>query len=156
MALTKIVSSGQPGVNRAALDAALALGFPCGGWGSADPGSALDAVAEQRAVTAPGAERRELVQRNVRDSDGTVIFFNQTLTGGTKRTRDLCIREKKPFIVLDAAQIAVDRAVKAVLRFIDENEIQVLHVAGPRAGGWAGGNRFAADVVGAVLEGQID
>ncbi len=68
-------------------------------------------------------------------SDGTAILFNQSLSGGTRLTRDMCIREKKPFIVLDATQITVERAVRAVLRFIDENEIQIMNVAGPRASG---------------------
>jgi hypothetical protein len=80
-----------------------------------------------------------------------VILLNQALTGGTKLTRDLCIREKKPFIVLDAMQISVERAVGAVIRFVDENEIQILNVAGPRMSGWPQGYAFALAVVGGVI-----
>jgi hypothetical protein len=89
--------------------------------------------------------------KNVHDSDGTAILFNQKLSGGTKLTRDLCIREKKPFVVLDAAQISVERAVAAVLRFIEEHEINVLNVAGPRASGWREGYQFAFAAVGIVI-----
>jgi hypothetical protein len=62
----------------------------------------------------------------------TAILFTASLSGGTKLTRDLCIREKKPFIVLDAAQISESRATAAIVRFIQENEISVLNVTGPR------------------------
>jgi Circularly permutated YpsA SLOG family len=89
--------------------------------------------------------------KNVQMSDGTAILFNQSLSGGTKLTRDMCIREKKPFIVLDATQITVERAVKAVVRFIVENEISVLNVAGPRLSGWPEGYGFALAVVGGVI-----
>jgi hypothetical protein len=64
------------------------------------------------------------------------------------------IREKRPFIVLDATQITVERAVKAVLRFIEENEIQIMNVAGPRLSGWAAGYDFLLAVVGGVIVDQ--
>jgi hypothetical protein len=78
--------------------------------------------------------------------------FKQSLTGGTKLTRDLCIREKKPFIVLDATQISEPRASSAILRFIQENEIAILNVAGPRLSGWPQGYDFALAVIGGVIE----
>jgi hypothetical protein len=100
-------------------------------------------------LTEGGDRQRTL--RNVHDSDGTAILFHQSLTGGTKLTRDLCIREKKPFVVLDAKQITVERAVAAVLRFVKENEIQTLNVAGPRLSGWAEGYAFSMAVVERVI-----
>src|ERR1700722_9210280 len=127
MALVKIISGGQTGVDRAALDAALAAGFPCGGWCPADRKAEDGPIPERypmSLLTERGSRLRTL--RNVQTSDGTAILFNQALTGGTKLTRDMCIREKRPFIVLDATQIAVERAVKAIVRFIDENEIQIM------------------------------
>jgi hypothetical protein len=152
MALEKIISGGQTGVDRGALDAALAIGFPCGGWCPADR-RVEDGVIPERypmsLLTERGYRLRTL--KNVQTSDGTAILFNQSLSGGTKLTRDMCIREKKPFIVLDAMQISVDRAVKAIVRFIDENEIQIMNVAGPRASGWPEGYGFAIAVVGGVI-----
>jgi hypothetical protein len=90
-----------------------------------------------------GGGYKARTRKNVQDSDGTAILFKDTLTGGTKLTRDLCVREKKPFVVLDAGQITVERAVTAIRCFVEENEIQVLNVAGPRASGWAEGHGFA-------------
>jgi Circularly permutated YpsA SLOG family len=89
--------------------------------------------------------------KNVVDSDGTVILFTGQLSGGTKLTRDLCVREKKPFLVLDAAQISTERAASAVARFIAEHGIQVLNVAGPRLSGWAEGYAFPLGLVGEVI-----
>jgi Circularly permutated YpsA SLOG family len=154
MALTKIISGGQTGVDRAALDAALAVGFPCGGWCPADR-KAEDGPIPERYPMSLLTERGDRLRtlKNVQTSDGTAILFNQTLSGGTKLTRDTCIREKKPFIVLDATQITVERAVRAVLRSIEENEISTLNVAGPRLSGWADGYQFALAVIGAVIRG---
>jgi hypothetical protein len=152
MALTKIVSGGQSGIDRGALDAALSVGFPCGGWCPSDR-SAEDGPIPERypmSLLLDGGYRQRTL-KNVQDSDGTAILFSHSLSGGTKLARDLCIREKKPFIVLDATQISESRAAAAILRFVEENEIQVLNVAGPRASGWAEGYAFALAVLGDVI-----
>jgi hypothetical protein len=53
--------------------------------------------------------------------------------------------------VLDATQITVERASSAIVRFIEENEISVLNVAGPRLSGWAEGHEFALAVVAGTI-----
>jgi hypothetical protein len=90
MALTKIISGGQTGVDRAALDAASAVGFPCGGWCPADRKAEDGPIPERypmSLLTERGYRLRTL--KNVQTSDGTAILFNQTLSGGTKLTRDM-------------------------------------------------------------------
>ncbi len=152
MALIRIISGGQTGVDRGALDAALAAGFSCGGWCSGDR-EAEDGPIAQRYPLTPlaGGGSRQRTLKNVHDSDGTAILYHESLAGGTKLTRDMCIRERKPFVVLDAMQIVESRAVAAILRFIDEHEIHVLNVAGPRATHWAQGYEFSCAVLGAVI-----
>jgi hypothetical protein len=123
-------------VDRAALDAALAANFPCGGWCPVDRSAEDGPIPDKypMSLLAGGGYRQRTI-KNVQDSDGTAILFNQTLSGGTKLTRDMRIHEKKPFIVLDATQITVERAVKTIARFIVENDVAILNVAGPRASG---------------------
>jgi Circularly permutated YpsA SLOG family len=69
------------------------------------------------------------------DSDGTIILFHQLLTAGTLPTRNCCERMKKPFVVVDGKQISESRVADVTLRFVEEHEIQLLNVAGPRASG---------------------
>jgi Circularly permutated YpsA SLOG family len=167
MALTKIISGGQSGVDRGSLDAALVAGFECGGWCPADRGAEDGEIPERYPLTplpaaAVGApqkcEARHLAEqyrartlKNVQDSDGTVILFSGTLSGGTLLTQKLCSREKKPVIALDAQSMTKLRAADAVAQFLEEHNIQVLNVSGPRLSGWPAGYRFALGVVGAVI-----
>jgi len=168
MALTKIVSGGQTGVDRGALDAALVAGFECGGWCPVDRG-AEDGVIPDRYPLTPLAgafvggtsstrEARHVAEqyrartlKNVQDSDGTVILFSGTLSGGTLLTQKLCVREKKPLIVVDSILMRQLRAADAIIQFVDANGIAVLNVAGPRLSGWPKGYIFALGTVGAVI-----
>jgi Circularly permutated YpsA SLOG family len=152
MALAKIVSGGQTGVDRGALDAALAVGFACGGWCPKDR-SAEDGPIPDRypMMLLMGGGYRQPTLRNVLDSDGTAILFCESLSGGTLYTHDVCRRERRPYIVLDATRISVAGAAAAIVRFVEEHEIKVLNVAGPRLSKWTEGYGFALAVVGELI-----
>jgi hypothetical protein len=170
MALTKIVSGGQTGVDRGALDAALVAGFECGGWCPADraaehgeiperyplmplPVYVVGEVSQVRETRQLAEQYRARMLKNVQESDGTVILYCGTLSGGTLLTEKLCTREKKPFIVLDAQVMTQLRAAGAIVNFVQEHGISVLNVTGPRLSGWPAGYRYALGVVGAVISG---
>ena len=133
MTLTKIVSGGQTGVDRGALDAALAANFECGGWTPADR-MAEDGVIPERYPLTPLAKGGYRAR--------------------TRLTRNLCALEKNPFVLVDAERLSVAEAVHAVKIFIEDHRIGVLNVAGPRASGWADGHQFSFDVVGGVISGS--
>jgi hypothetical protein len=168
MVLTKIVSGGQSGVDRGALDAALVAGFECGGWCPADRGAEDGEIPERYpltplpdAIIPEGSEAgatREVAERyrartlkNVQDSDATVILYSSTLSGGSLLTQKLCVREKKPVIALDAQAMTKLRAAERIGQFVEEHGISVLNVAGPRLSGWPGGYSFALGVLSAVI-----
>jgi hypothetical protein len=150
--LIRIVSGGQTGVDRGALDAALAAGFPCGGWCPADC-AAEDGPIPARYPLTPLARGgyRERTRKNVLDSDGTAILFHGVLGGGTLLTLNLCKREGKPHVVIDASKTSESAAADEIAIFVDEHEIKILNIAGPRLSGWRQGYGFAMGTVGELL-----
>jgi hypothetical protein len=81
----------------------------------------------------PNGAYRARTRLNVVDSDGTAILYYESLSGGTRLTRNLCALLKRPYILVDARQISESEAVAAVLQFVQKHEIRILNVAGPRA-----------------------
>lgn len=157
MILAKIVSGGETGVDRGALDAALAAEFPCGGWCPADRGAEDGQIPDRYPLTPlPGIGYRRRTRQNVIDSDGTVILFYESLKGGTRLTRNLCALENKPFIVLDARRMAEPAAAAATIGFVEANGIRTLNVAGPRWSGWHEGYGFALAVVAELIRNSAD
>jgi len=146
------VSGGQIGVDRAALDAAFAAGFPCGGWAPADRMAEDGEIPERYPLLAlPKGGYRQRTRQNVVDSDGTALIYFNSLKGGTRLTRNLCALEKKPYVLVDAERFSVEEAVRAVSGFIEDHRIAVLNVAGPRASGWTEGYGFTLAVMGEVI-----
>lgn len=168
MALIKIVSGGQTGVDRGALDAALVAGFSCGGWCPADrtaedgeiperypltplPVGAVGNISQVREARQLAEQYRGRTLKNIQTSNGTVILFSGSLSGGTLLTQKLCVREKKPFTALDAQSMTKLRAAETIAQFVQEHGISVLNVAGPRLSGWPQGYTFALRVIGTVI-----
>ena len=133
--ISKLVSGGQTGADRAALDVALALGIPCGGWVPkgrlAEDGRIPDVY--PNLVEADSQVPEVRTEFNVRDSDATLIFSRGSLTGGSGFTREVAARLGKPCLHVDLAVAPHAEAVATVCRWLDEVQPAVLNVAGPRA-----------------------
>jgi len=153
MMLKRLVSGGQTGVDRGALDAALGADFPCGGWMPGDRMAEDGVISDRYPLTAlPNGNYRQRTRLNVVDSDGTAILYEGYLSSGTCLTRDLCERLDRPCILISAQETPdPTAAAEALLMFIEYHKIRTLNVAGPRASGWPAGYRFALDVVGGVI-----
>lgn len=136
LALRRIVSGGQTGVDRAALDVAIAMGIPHGGWCPAGRLAEDGRIPSQYELTeSRSADYASRTADNVRDSDGTLILYRGRLSGGTELTRRLARRLEKPYLLVDLAD-PPDR--QTVLVWLEQHGVQDLNVAGPRESTWPG------------------
>jgi len=130
--INKIVSGGQTGADRAALDCAMGLGFTVGGWCPKGRRAEDGRIAGHYPLIETESRNYAVRTRwNARDSDGTLILSPMPLTGGTALTMSLAESQKKPVLCID-----LNQAENAQIRFaewIAEHRIRVLNVAGPRA-----------------------
>ncbi len=134
--IAKIISGGQTGVDRAALDVAIELEVPCGGWCPrgrlAEDGVVPDRYPLHETRSAEYAERTE---QNVVDADGTLIIATGPLTGGTALTVESAHRWNKPCLVVDP-QDTPD--VGLIVTWLKHHQIETLNIAGPRESKYPG------------------
>jgi hypothetical protein len=132
--LFKIISGGQTGADRAALDAALKFDVPYGGWlpkGRLAEDGALDARYNLKEMPTDSYSAR--TEQNVIDSDGTVIFSHGRPSGGTDYTREMGLRHAKQMLCIDLNLMSPSDAASSITSWIQSQKIQNLNVAGPRA-----------------------
>lgn len=126
----RIVSGGQTGVDRAALDVALELSCDCGGWcpkGRRAEDGPLDPRYPLRETPLGRYDQR--TDWNVRDSDGTLILYRTRLDGGTRLTRDRARDRGRTGRLVDLDR---ETGTEPVTEWIRRHRIRVLNVAGPR------------------------
>jgi hypothetical protein len=136
----KIISGGQTGVDRAALDVALKHGIETGGWcptGRLDEFGRIPDRYPVRELESGGFTERTL--QNVKDSDGTVVIYPGKLTGGTEQTVQFCVGQQRPHLLVDASRVCDEDAARLIGEFVRRNKIDVLNVAGPRQSEWPEG-----------------
>jgi predicted Rossmann-fold nucleotide-binding protein len=136
----KIISGGQTGVDRAALDVALKYGIDSSGWcptGRLDEFGRIPDRYPLKELENGGFTERTL--RNVKDSDGTLIIYPGKLGGGTEQTVHFCVEQRRPHELIDASNTSTEKAAQLIADFVRENKIDVLNVAGPRQSEWPEG-----------------
>jgi len=144
----KIISGGQTGVDRAALDAAPRHGIESGGWcptGRLDESGRIPDRYPVKELENGGSTKRTL--QNVKDSDGTIIIYPGKLSGGTEQTLHFCVEQRRPHELIDASNISTEKAAQLIADFVCENNIEILNVAGPRQSEWPEGYGYAAQVL---------
>src|SRR5437763_5532684 len=127
---TKVVSGGQTGVDRAALDVALDLGLPCGGWcprGRRAEDGPIDARYPLTETPWHGYPQR--TEWNVRDSDGTLVLTAGPADRGTALTARLAERMGKLHLQVD---LTAGPSATAVREWARAHGVRMLNVAGPR------------------------
>jgi hypothetical protein len=132
--LKKIISGGQTGVDQAALDVAIKLGISHGGWipkGRKTETGVLNAKYKLKEMDTPEYNKR--TEKNVIDSDGTLIISHGRLTGGSDYTREMTILHHRPWLHIDLNKTNAFQAAQKIKSWLAENEIEVLNVAGSRA-----------------------
>ena len=128
--IERILSGGQTGVDRAALDVALSMGLACGGWCPKGRRAEDGALALRYPLQeTPSEEYAERTTWNVRDSDGTLVLTKGTPTGGTAFTLQTAVQLGKPCLVMDLRKAP---SPSTVHRWLTRHRIRVLNVAGPR------------------------
>jgi len=148
----KIVSGGQTGVDRAALDVAIIARIPCGGWCPLGRKAGDGPLPLHYPLTETElADYAVRTEWNVRDSDGTLILARRPLTGGTALTDRLAQRWKRPCLVVDPHSVSNAELVAEWLRV---NKIRVVNVAGPRESQQPGIYAAAVEFLGQVFGGE--
>jgi hypothetical protein len=132
--ISKIISGGQTGADRAALDAAMNVGLPHGGWipkGRLTEEGPLPKKYNLKEM--PSSSYIKRTEQNVIDSDGTLILSHGKLTGGSLLTQEFAENQKKPCLHIDLSKKLVYGAAVKTIDWVQDHGIEVLNVAGPRA-----------------------
>ena len=132
----KIISGGQTGVDRAALDVALRHGIESGGWCPTGRLDEFGSIPDQYPVQELAGGFTERTLQNVKDSDGTVIIYSGKLGGGTGQTVRFCMELQRPHQLIDASKVSAEDAAELIAGFVRNHKIGILNVAGPRQSEW--------------------
>jgi hypothetical protein len=121
--IRKIISGGQTGVDRAALDVAIKLAVAHGGWipkgRITENGPLPENYKLKETRSSSYADRTE---KNVQDADGTLIISRGQLTGGSDYTREMAARHNRPWLHIDLSQMAAFQAAIEINQWVLQNK----------------------------------
>lgn len=155
--IRKIISGGQIGADQAALDVAIKLGFPHGGWIQKGRKTQSGILPEKyRLKELPTAGYKQRIEQNVIDSDGTVIISHGEPTGGAEYSRKMTDKHHRPRLHVDLKENSTFVIASKINTWVMENNIEVLNVTGSRVSEDSTIYKDTLDIVeGAILLGLI-
>lgn len=128
--IIKIISGGQTGVDRAVVDFAMHNNIPCGGWCPKGRLSENGKISNKYPLTETSTtDYIERTEKNIKDSNATLIIHAGKIDKGTKQTIELCIGYYKPLCKINLKD---KQSITELINWIEENNIDVLNIAGPR------------------------
>ena len=137
--LKKIIGGGQTGVDRSALDVAIALNFTYGGWcprGRRAEDGIIDPVKYANLKETSTDRYPQRTEMNVRHSDGTLIIMNGSkdeMGNGTKLTIRMAEKHRKPLFIVNLSEKEENiQHESQVIEWLNANKIEILNIAGPR------------------------
>lgn len=129
----KIISGGQAGADRAGLDAALVLGIPIGGYVTKGRRAEDGKVPElYPLIELPTWDYPTRTEKNVVESDATLLFTVWGLNGGSLLTKNLAAKHNKPCLRINLDSIGDHVAAEKIREWLEQYEINTLNVAGSR------------------------
>lgn len=151
--IRRIVSGGQAGVDRAALDVARAWDLPYGGWVPAGRLAEDGVIPDHyQGLVETGSARAAVRTRcNVRDSDGTLLISHGPLRGGSQLAQRWAHRLGRPELHVDLSRTPLEDALDRCLAWLDGGRVATLNVAGPRASEDVNGYTAALVLLSALL-----
>ena len=151
--IKKIISGGQTGADQAALDIAIELGIPYDGWipkhRITEDGSLPD---KYRLKEMPTISYQARTDKNIMESDATLIFSHGQLTGGSKYTLEMGLQYKRPCLHINLDEYNAFQATQEIHTWINEKKIEILNIAGPRASKDSKIYQAVKDIVKAVIK----
>jgi hypothetical protein len=131
--IERILSSGQTGVDQAALDVALELDIPHGGWIEKGRKTENGILPERYKLKEMAtSDHYKPVEQNIIGSDGILIISHGKLKNGSALTLKLAKKHHRPWLHIDLNEINAFEAAKTVNSWIVQYKIKILNVAGPQ------------------------
>jgi hypothetical protein len=129
----KIISGGQTGVDRAALDIAIELGLAHGGW-VPEGRIAEDGPIEEKYILDEELDVSYATRTisNIRNSDATLIITRGSMIGGTKLTWEEANRSGKPVLAIDLSNCSLADNISRIQNWMTRVDPGILNIAGPR------------------------
>jgi hypothetical protein len=133
--ISKIISGGKPGVELAALDAAIRLDIPHEGWcyrNRKTDGGVLPEHYNVREIKNPSYFER--LEKNIIDSDGTVVLTYGQLAVRSKAVRDLADKHNKPLLNVNLGERPINHIVSLIREWMTNHEIDTIYFTGSKPG----------------------
>lgn len=153
IACQKIISGGQTGVDRGALDACLDYSFRCGGWcpkGRLAEDGVIDKKYPLRETEEDEYSFRTI--KNVEEADGTLIIAPENISGGTLLTHQIAKKKNKPVLLITADPPDNTLKEAAIVDWLVKHSIETLNVAGPRESQWPGAYSKSKQLISQLLK----